>query len=105
MEAAYFCATIEQARNDAVSWLEARGASFDGYRAIEIGRLGLLENHEVGVSSTRGTYWRIRLDYDELKAAHFNVEFGKGAGRQKAAFCFPGGEALIQRLAHRRHLR
>jgi hypothetical protein len=93
-------ASIEQARNAAVAWLEAQGVTFGPHRKIEIGRLGILEGHEVGVSATEKPYWRVRLDYDPIKGCHFNAETGSGDGRQKCAFSFPGGENLIQKLAH-----
>ena len=90
--------TIEQARNAAIKWLEERSVSFGPYRQVEIGRLGVLTGKEVGVSSTIDPFWRIRLDFDPRKQAHFNVEYGKGSTREKAAFCFFGTEALIEAL-------
>ena len=101
-ETVHQCATIEQARNEAIAWLEQKGVQFGPHRKIEIGRLGLLTGHEIGVSSGGGTPWRLRLDYDPMKGAHFNVEYDKGPGREKAAFCFPGGEKLIEKLASSR---
>jgi hypothetical protein len=92
-------ASVEQARNAAVAWLEARGVVFGPYRKIEIGRLGVLAGHEVGVSATQKPFWRIRLDYDPIKGPHFNVETGEGANRDKRAFSFPGTEDLIRKLA------
>jgi hypothetical protein len=97
--------TIEQARNAAIQWLETHSVAFGPDRKIEIGRLGVLAGREVGVSSSNGPFWRIRLDYDPQKQAHFNVEYGAGATRQKAAFCFMGGENLIRTLAASREPR
>ena len=94
--------TIEQARNAAIRWLEERSAMFGPHRKIEIGRMGVLEGKEVGVSSVEDPFWRIRLDYDPQKLAHFNVEHGRGMTRRKAAFCFQGGEELIAALAKSR---
>lgn len=92
---------IEQARNAAIEWIEKRApAAFGPYRKIEIGRLGVLKGKEVGVSAAGAApFWRLRLDYDPGKGAHFNAEVGTGPGRQKAAFTFPGGEELIKALA------
>jgi hypothetical protein len=92
-------ATLEQARNAALKWLEERSASFGPHRKIEIGRMGVLQGKEVGVSSVEDPFWRIRLDYDPQKQAHFNVEHGKGMTRRKAAFCFHGTEELIAAIA------
>jgi hypothetical protein len=95
-------ASIEQARNAALHWLELRGARFDQNRRIEIGRLGTMEGSETGVSSTAGPCWRLRLDYAPDKGPHYNAEYGKGANAQKHAFCFPGTAELMARIAARR---
>ena len=92
-------ASIEQARNAAVAWLESHGVVFGPRRKVEIGRLGVLAGHEVGVSATEKPFWRLRLDYDPIKGAHFNAETGEGATREKRAFSFPGNEDLMKRLA------
>ena len=97
--------SIEQARNAAIAWLEAGGVVFGPHRKIEIGRLGVLASHEVGVSATDKPYWRLRLDYDPVKGAHFNAESGEGAKRKKCAFIFPGGEDLIKKLSASRRPR
>jgi len=94
--------SIEQARNAAIRWLEERGATFGPHRKIAVGRLGVLEGAEVGTSASQRPFWRIRLDYDPEKFAHFNVEFGRGPGREKTTFCFPGSEQLIEKLARKR---
>ena len=94
--------TIEQARNAAIKWLETYDVSFGPHRKIEIGRLGVLTGREVGVSAVNDPFWRIRLDYDPHKLAHFNVEYGKGPSREKAAFCFVGSEELIAAIAKSR---
>ncbi|MDR3623421.1 MAG: hypothetical protein P4L85_29075 [Paludisphaera borealis] len=91
--------SIEQARNAAVAWLESRNVVFGPYRKVEIGRLGVLAGHEVGVSAAEKPYWRLRLDFDPIKGPHFNAETGEGAKREKQAFSFPGDEALIKKLA------
>lgn len=105
MEEREVCLSIEAARNKAIAWLESLGAVFGPHHQIQIGRLGALAGKETGVESVGVQYWRIRLDYDPSKGAHFNVEFGKGAWRKKKAFTFPGGEALIATLAKRRNPR
>jgi hypothetical protein len=96
------CGTIERARNRAIQWLEGLGVIFGPHRRIAIGRLGILEDKEVGVEADQTPYWRLRLDYDPDKQAHFNAEFGKGSVRKKRAFKFIGGEALIKKLAGKR---
>ena len=105
MEKIYRHQTIEQARNAAIQWLESRGAVFGPGRRIQLGKFGDLNGKEVGVESTSGTYFRIRLDYDPAKQAHFNAEIGKGDQREKAAFLFQGGPELIARLALKRNPR
>jgi hypothetical protein len=102
MEAILRFDSIERARNAAIQWLEARGAVFGPQRRIQIGKFGTLAGRETGVESTQGPYWRLRLDYDTHKQAHFNAEFGKQQNREKAAFLFPGDLTLIARLAARR---
>jgi hypothetical protein len=105
MELEYQYDTIERARNAAIKWLENQGAVFGPHRRIAIGRLGVLEGKEVGISSTQKPFWRIRLDYDPDKGPHFNVEFGEGTRRKKAAFKFPGTEDTIAQLGQSRRPR
>jgi filamentous hemagglutinin len=105
MEDRVVCLSIEEARNKAIAWLESLGAVFGPHHQIQIGRFGALGGKETGVESLGVHYWRIRLDYDPSKGAHFNVEFGKGPLRKKKAFSFPGGEALITKLAKSRNPR
>jgi hypothetical protein len=93
---------LEQARNAAIAWLEARGALFGLNRNIQIGRLGTFDGAEVGVSSTLKPFWRLRIDNDPVKGPHYNAEFGEGAARRKAAFCFPASGETMARLASRR---
>jgi hypothetical protein len=98
-------ASIEQARNAAIAWLERKGVVFGPYHRIEIGRLGAMQGSETGVSSTMGPYWRLRLDYDPSKGPHYNAEWGSGPQRQKQAFTFPCTPDLMARLARNRHPR
>ena len=105
METTYKFSTIEQARNAAIKWLEQRSAEFGPHRKVVIGRLGVLKGKETGTSASREPFWRIRLDYDPHKGAHFNAESGKGTTREKAAFCFRGGEQLIAALSKKRNPR
>lgn len=93
--------SLEQARNAAIAWLAARGVSFGPYREISIGRLGVMKGSEVGVQSSRGEHWQLRLDYDPVKGPHYNAEFSKKGSREKEAFAFPGGVQLMARLARR----
>lgn len=105
MESISRFSSLEQARNAAIKWLESHGAVFGPHRLVLLGKFGDLAGQETGIESTQGPYWRLRLDYDPVKQAHYNAEFGKGTGRDKAAFLFPGGAALIARLASRRNPR
>jgi len=66
--------------------VEARAVSFGSSRKVEIARLGSLSRKVVGVSASQGPDWRIRLDFDPVIGAHFNVEAGKGARPEQAAF-------------------
>jgi hypothetical protein len=105
MEPIQRCTSIELARNAAITWLESRGVNFGPHRKVEIGRLGVLAGHEVGVSATEKPFWRLRLDYDPIKGPHFNAEIGEGANREKRAFSFPGNEHLMKKLALHRQPR
>ena len=103
MEETSYYDHIEQARNAALRLMEEHGGGpLGAYRDITVGRLGVGLGHEVGVQSTTGPFRRIRLDYDPVKGCHYNVEVGKGAGRVKHAFCFPGTEAWLQRIMNTR---
>lgn len=105
MEAVHHCASVEQARNDAIRWLEGRKVVFGPHRKVEIGRLGAMTGAEVGVSATEKPFWRIRVDFDPVKGPHFNVEHGDGLQRTKAAFLFPGTEKTMEDLARQRRPR
>jgi hypothetical protein len=102
METVHRFGGIDQARNAAVRWLEGLGAVLGPHRTVVLGKFNQLAGRETGVESTHAPYWRLRLDYDPVKQAHYNAEFGKGAQRQKAVFLFPGGADLIARIALRR---
>ncbi|AHG92875.1 hypothetical protein J421_5340 (plasmid) [Gemmatirosa kalamazoonensis] len=93
---------LEQARNAAIAWLEAKGAHFSLNHNVEIGRLGTFEGAEVGVSPRSKPFWRLRIDDDPAKGPHYNAEFGEGPSRKKAAFCFPASAETMARLASRR---
>lgn len=98
MEQVTHCTTYEEARNKALAWMEAWAGPIGAHCEIEIGRLGVGLGLEVGVSSTLEPFRRIRLDFDPVKGPHFNVEIGKGSGRNKHAFTFPGDEQTA--IAH-----
>jgi hypothetical protein len=102
MEQVTHCDSYEDARNKAIAWMETWGGPIGPYYEVEIGRLGLAVGHEVGVSATVDPYRRIRLDFDPVKGPHFNAEVGKGAGRMKHAFTFPGDEQTIAAHLRRR---
>lgn len=95
MELVTNCHSYEDARNRALAWMESIGGPIGAHYDVEIGRLGLAQGLEVGVSSTIDPYRRIRLDYDPVKGPHFNAEVYKGVGRMKHAFTFPGDEDTI----------
>jgi hypothetical protein len=105
MEEMTHCTSLDAARNEAIKWLERKGAVFGPHRDIQIGQLGVMAGSETGVYSTAGPYWRIRLDFDTTKGAHYNVEYGKGAQRAKHAFAFPASEEMMARIAGRREPR
>ncbi len=94
--------SVDRARNAAITWLEERGGPWGGSRDITLGKFGAMAGQESGVSTTDGTNRRLRLDFDPIKGCHYNAEAGKGAVREKKAFCFPGPESLIEQLASRR---
>ncbi|MEM9189646.1 MAG: hypothetical protein AAGF12_10755 [Myxococcota bacterium] len=97
-------ATIEQARNAAIAWMEQKGVTFGTHRKVEVCSLGVspLLGNEVGVSSSTTPYWRLRLDWDPDKQGHYNAEVGKGGAREKRAFTFPATEDQIRRIGDRR---
>ena len=89
-------ASYEDARNTA---LERIGEIDSATRMPYIGRLGVGEGRTVGFTTTvDGVYKRYRLDYDEKKGAHINIEQGKGAARKKLAVEFPGTEADVDNI-------
>jgi len=106
-EKSRFYPSIELARKAAIAWLEERGIVIDARGSqILIGRpvCPPLVGRETGVGSAKGArpYWKLYLDHDPIKGAHFNAEFGKGPNGERCAFRFPGGEALIKALARSR---
>ena len=103
MEQVTHCETYEEARNKSLAWMETWGGPLGAHYKIELGRLGTGQGFEVGVSSTIDPYRRLRLDFDPVKGPHFNAEVGKGGGRSKHAFTFPGTEETA--LAHFRRRR
>jgi len=83
-QAPEWCESLEDARNRAIRCLESNsGPLGPGYK-VHIGGLGVMAGSEVGVQGS-DPYRRIRLDYDDNKGPHYNVEF-KGISY---AFCFP----------------
>jgi hypothetical protein len=78
------CASLEDARNQALARLESVAGPLGGNYKVHIGNLGALAGAEVGVQGS-GPYRRIRLDFDSNKGPHYNVEF-KG---ESWAYCFP----------------
>ena len=100
------CGTIESARDQAVRWLSARGVTFGPARHVSIGRLGVLAGKEVGVEALAGArpWWRLRLDWDPVKGAHYNAEYYPAQGTaEKQPFSFGGGIELIEALRRSRH--
>ncbi|APR85919.1 Hypothetical protein A7982_11268 [Minicystis rosea] len=105
MEQVTHCDSYEDARNQALAWMETWGGPIGAYYEVEIGRLGLATGLEVGVRSTIDPFRRIRLDFDPVKGPHFNAEVGKGGSRMKHAFTFPGTEDTIASHLRRRQPR
>ncbi|HHH28774.1 MAG TPA: hypothetical protein ENK57_10585 [Polyangiaceae bacterium] len=103
MEEESYYDSMELARNAALDFMETHGGGPIGaHYDVVIGRLGHGEGNEVGVESNLGTHRRIRLDWDPTKGCHYNVEVGKGSGRKKHAFRFPGSEAWLRRIMETR---
>lgn len=102
MEEVEHYGSVELARNAAIAWLEARGGAWGGARVITVGKFGAMDGKESGVGTTDDTQRVLRLDFDPIKGCHYNAVAGKGATREKKAFCFPGGEPLIDKLANGR---
>ena len=102
MEAVSHYLSLEQARNAAIAWLEARDVAFGPYRGICLGTLGVMKGSEVGVEASAGRCWRLRLDYDPMKGPHYNAEVGKKGSREKRAFIFPGDARMMAKIAQRR---
>lgn len=80
---------MQIARNRALSWLEERGGEFSPNHQPILGKLGVGKGKIVGVESTKGALWSIRIDFDPTKGPHYNASFGKGATELKIAFTFP----------------
>ena len=88
--------SYENARNTA---LERLGEIDETNREAVPGRLGVGKGKTVGFTTTvNGVYKRYRLDYDDEKGPHINIEVGKGKGRKKLAVEFPGTEADVDNL-------
>lgn len=98
---------MQLARNRAIAWLEEQGVEFGPhYRPIE-GKFGGSQGKGVGIESTKGPLWSIRIDFDPFKGPHYNASLGKGATGAKRAFTFPAAhnvypekwiESIISRL-------
>ena len=90
------CTSLEQARNKAIKWLEAQGAVFGPHTQPIVGKL--YQKHTgkrvgVGMTSSKGDVWEIRIDFDPDKGPHYNAKFRaanapKGT-EQRYAFTFP----------------
>lgn len=88
--------SIEEARNKAIKWLESKGATFGPHTKPIPGKLHQKHTGKeigVGVASTKGPAWEIRIDFDPSKGPHYNVMYrAEGAAKssvEKAAFTFP----------------
>ena len=91
---------------DATSYENARNIGLERIGEIDSttrkpvpGRLGVGRGKTVGFETTvDGVYKRYRLDYDEQKGPHINIEIGKGTSRKKLAIEFPGTEADVDNI-------
>jgi hypothetical protein len=88
--------SFEQARNSALGEI---GSIDHSNRKPIVGRLGSGKGKVVGFETqVDGVTKRFRLDYDEKKGIHINVEVGKGANRTKTAYTFPGNKKSFLKL-------
>lgn len=102
----------EAARNKAVEWIETHGGVFGPYTRPIMGRLHKKHTGKeivVGIESTRGPKWEIRIDFDPVKGPHYNAKMATGPGKaeERMAFTFaaPAGvdpEQWIRTLMERR---
>ncbi len=92
-EQKFFCRSREDARKQALAWLEGRGGAWGGASKPREGKWGA-DGAEVGVTVTDGSHRVIREDWDNIKGPHFNVSAGKDG--EKAAFCYPLSEDRVK---------
>lgn len=90
------CSSLEVARNKAIKWLQEQGAVFGPNTTPIVGKLHQKHTGKrigVGMTSTKGDVWTIRVDFDPEKGPHYNAAF-RAAGAAKStekrvAFTFP----------------
>ena len=87
--------SLETARNKAIDWLESKGAVFGPHIQPIPGKLYEKRTGKrisVGVESTQGPKWELRIDFEPDKGAHFNAKFApQGAPKhdERMAYTFP----------------
>lgn len=103
-EQTFFCKTREDARKQALAWLEQRGGAWGGSSKPKQAKWGAAQA-EVGVTVTDGSHRVIREDWDNAKGPHFNASAGKDG--DKAAFCYPLSEDKVkeQRISEKMRAR
>ena len=95
------CACYDQARNQALEWLEARG--FKAERPVLSRGLGDTEpGVPIGMQTEDGTLG-FRVEYDDRNAAHINVwDYNAPKPLQKGPhFKFPRDESLVRSIIQR----
>lgn len=102
--------SLEAARKEALDILERYVGPIHPRYKVELGRLekSALYEKEIGVSyhSADGSAWgQIRIDYDHGKGPHYNLHVKVKGVDTKYAFCFPGNEELIKKIAKSRNPR
>lgn len=86
--------SLEQARKEAIKWLQSKGAVFGPHIQPIPGKLYQKRTGKqigVGLAPTQGPKWELRIDFDPTKGPHFNAKFPGATGKaeERMAFTFP----------------
>lgn len=86
--------TYEQARNEALSWLEQRGFKSENQT---FGKFGYTKNEPIGRQTNDGKVG-FRIEHDSRSGAHINVWAGKEKGPH---FEFDASEKTVKKIQKR----